>query len=199
MNITKPLEVIFGKIPVGLFLFLTIVGVLYFIFPDSVGTFLNSILASIRPIFVALDAILIFIFIISLQKGLVNRPSLATKPAREKHGKRTVQIRKKIIAEQWSAVTSKFAEGTPESAKLAIIDADRLADWILKAAGVKGEHMADRLEKMAGGKLATLDQLWRAHRVRNEIVHSPDFDLPMALAERTLKDYETFLHEVKAL
>lgn len=199
MDITKPIEAILSKIPVGLFLLLFIAGILYFFVPAGVENFFASIFDTVRPIFIVVDALLLFTLIFAINRGLANRPVLVNKPVKEKRGKRKVQMRKQFIAEQWAAISSKFSEGTPEAYKIAIIDADRLADWILRAAGVKGEHMADRLEKISASKLSTLDQLWRAHRVRNEVVHSPDFDLPARLAEQTLRDYEAFLREVKAL
>jgi len=49
------------------------------------------------------------------------------------------------------------------------------------------------------GHYSTLDKLWEAHRVRNNLVHTPDFNIPQAKAEEVVGDYEAFLKEVKAL
>ena len=56
--------------------------------------------------------------------------------------------------------------------KLAVIEADKLADTVLKKAGVKGESMAERLrqvEKIADRSV--YQRMWEAHKVRNELVH----------------------------
>ncbi|MDP3975076.1 MAG: hypothetical protein Q8P88_02220, partial [Candidatus Jorgensenbacteria bacterium] len=82
---------------------------------------------------------------------------------------------------------------------LAIIEADKLVDDALKTSGLQGEHMADRLEKLRVEDYPTLDRLWRAHRVRNELVHTPDFGINEGDAKDVLRVYEKFLKELGAL
>jgi len=65
--------------------------------------------------------------------------------------------------------------------------------------GLAGEHMADRLGQIKEAEVRTLDRLWRAHRVRNDLVHSPGFSLSLFDAKRVIDDYEAFLKEVKVL
>ena len=56
--------------------------------------------------------------------------------------------------------------------KLAVIEADKLADMVLRKAGIKGESMAERLrgvEKIVDRSV--YQRMWEAHKVRNELVH----------------------------
>jgi hypothetical protein len=56
--------------------------------------------------------------------------------------------------------------------KMAIIEADKLVDVILKKAGIAGNTMAERLRKVQ--KLVQrpiYSGMWEAHKLRNHIVH----------------------------
>lgn len=145
--------------------------------------------------FIILDSALLIILIISLKNGLKFRPD----PGVKTDSRGTTTLSRAVLRERWSEVKRKFEEDTPDALKLAIIEADKLMDHILKESGFEGEHMADRLEKLAPHGLLSFDRLWRAHRLRNEIVHSPGFELHRNLAERTMRDYEAFLKEVNIL
>jgi len=69
-------------------------------------------------------------------------------------------------------LTSLWGNIETMESKLAVIEADKLADMILKKAGVKGESMAERLrgvEKLIDRSV--YQRMWEAHKVRNELVH----------------------------
>jgi hypothetical protein len=114
-------------------------------------------------------------------------------------GRRVYTLGHAVIKERWEKVTRKFALGTPEGLALALIEADKVVDDVLKSLGLEGQHMADRLGQLSPDELKTFSRVWRAHRLRNEVVHSPDFYLTSADAERALDDFESFLKEVQAL
>lgn len=58
--------------------------------------------------------------------------------------------------------------------KLAVIEADKLLDYALKAQNFSGETMAERLNS-ATYKYPKLKKVWWAHKVRNYIVHDPNY------------------------
>lgn len=112
---------------------------------------------------------------------------------------RTSTLSRAVLRDEWAAIKNRFNEGTTASIKLAVIEADKLVDHILKESGFSGEHMADRLEKLAPHGLATFERLWRAHKTRNEIVHAIGSEVPESAARRAMEDYEAFLKEVRIL
>ncbi|MBS3903072.1 MAG: hypothetical protein KGZ30_01715 [Anaplasmataceae bacterium] len=114
-------------------------------------------------------------------------------------GRRVYTLGQAVVVERWERVMKKFATGTREGIALAIIEADKVVDDVLKSLGLEGEHMADRLGQLSPDELRSFDRVWRAHRLRNEVVHSPDYYLTTAEAERALDDFENFLKEVQAL
>ena len=59
--------------------------------------------------------------------------------------------------------------------------------------------MADRLEQLDLTQINTLDNIWRAHRLRNQLVHTPGYSVNQVDAQRFLKYYEDFLKEIGVL
>jgi len=78
--------------------------------------------------------------------------------------------------------------------KMAIIEADKLVDTVLKRAGIKGESMADRLrrcEKIVDR--SSYQAMWDAHKVRNQIVHEFDHGFDDNRANEVLWKMKKFL------
>ncbi len=103
------------------------------------------------------------------------------------------------LKERWEAILKRAAAGSPGSIKLAVIEADNFADDIMRRMGIRGQHMADRIEQLSPDDFTTLERLWRAHRLRNQLVHEPNFQISSEEAARVLDDYEAFLNEVGAI
>ncbi len=146
-------------------------------------------------IFILLDIGLAVCFVIVLAKALAERPSLHPHRAAAP----TLTARRAEVQDAWHKVQAKFGQGSIDSMKVAIIDADKLIDTMLKDAGFAGDSMAERLKQINPGSLSSYERLWRAHRLRNNLVHSHDFALTSGLADQAMKDFEAFLTELKYL
>jgi len=152
----------------------------------------------IRDAFIVLDVLLLFGFVWALAHAWKFRPNFDFKqtPGSEK---KIGTLRARITQERWQAIVKKFALGTAEALRLSVIEADTLVDSVLKGMGLEGEHMADRLGNLDAGDLKSMDNLWRAHRMRNDLVHTPGFTLAPKEAKMALDGYEAFLEELGAL
>lgn len=149
----------------------------------------------IKTVVIALDAFLLFGFVLSFVRGLHYRHGAHIR----RDSQRMFTLRDAAARERWDAIQSKHEAGTPEAMRIALIEADAYVDGVLRRFGLAGEHMADRLSRIDPEDVSTLDRLWRAHRVRNNIVHTPGFTLSAHEAKRALDDYEAFLTEVGIL
>jgi hypothetical protein len=156
--------------------------------------FLQSFLEFFKSLFIIIDGLLIFGFIVALKNAMAYRPNFVTRRPR-----RIITIRRAVVLEQWQSVRRKYDSGHPDSIRLAVIEADKVVDNILKQAGYPGEHMADRLARLPGDQLSSLSRLWRAHRFRNQLVHSPDYQPEPEQASQAMEGYESFLREIKIL
>lgn len=80
------------------------------------------------------------------------------------------------ISHDWRSIDDLISKGTPTHLRQAIIVADKTLDAALKDV-VAGDTMGDRL-KNAKDKFdyTTYDRLWKAHKLRNGIVHETSFE-----------------------
>ncbi|MFH0806733.1 MAG: hypothetical protein V1885_03360 [Candidatus Brennerbacteria bacterium] len=153
-------------------------------------------LYGVRWLFIFLDIAVIVAFVILFVKALNYRPKF-TRSHKKAGGKSPFDT--KLFSERWAKLEKHALSAPPQSCVLAIIEADKLVDDALRLMGLEGEHMADRLQKLRVEDYPSLDRLWRAHRVRNELVHTPDFGIDEGDAKDVLKAYQKFLKELGAL
>jgi len=72
-------------------------------------------------------------------------------------------------------------------------------DAVLKDYGFPGEHLADRLMSFTPEDMKSLNRLWDAHRVRNDIVHRPGAGISVGEGKKAIESYEAFLKELEVL
>jgi hypothetical protein len=87
---------------------------------------------------------------------------------------------------------------TPEGMMLAIIDADKLLDDVLKKKHFKGKTMGERLVS-AQRSLSDNDSVWYAHKLRNRLVHEPEVRLKKREAQTALAGFRRGLKDLGAL
>lgn len=151
----------------------------------------------IKIIFIFVSLVLAFGFLYALYHAWDFHPKFELK--RERAKKKMLTLRTAMLRERWESIVKKFSLGTPESARLAVIEADALVDTALKAMEIPGEHLADRLSSLDSEELKSIDNLWKAHRMRNDLVHTPGFIISSAGAKMALDHYEAFLKEIEIL
>ena len=103
------------------------------------------------------------------------------------------------MAKHWTRIRSRLDKGSEAEWKLAVIEADKLCDSILRRMGYLGETMSERLRNIKPAQLASVEQLQLAHKTRNTIVHDPQFYLSEYEARQAISHYETFLKEIQII
>lgn len=103
------------------------------------------------------------------------------------------------VTREWEAIGKRLETGDEANFKLAIIEADKLIDTLLKSMGYPGDSMGDRLKLIDASQLKSIQDLWDAHKVRNNIVHNAEFKLSYNEARNTIEQYEKTLREMEAL
>ncbi len=161
---------------------------------NPIGGYTLSVFNVIRIIFIVLDILLLLIFIYSLFASLKFRPDLKHRKPQVKS--RELILREKTFLPRWIKILETAKLATPEALKIAVIDADKLADDSLKQLGMKGETMADRIDEVTIEEIPSIDKLFKAHRIRNELVHNPDSEMSKHEAKKLLGDYEDFFRDI---
>lgn len=162
--------------------------------PSSFVTAAWEIYNTIAAIFIIGDVVLVVGFIVAYREAWRFHPTYESKKGAAAARRETMHDI--VMRERWHATMTKFALGTPEAARVAIIEADALVDAALKNMQIEGEHLADRLSNIESDDIASMPRVWRAHRMRNDLVHTPGFAVTPKDAERTMRDYEAFLKEI---
>lgn len=97
---------------------------------------------------------------------------------------------------RWKHISSLMEGGSESQWREAITEADIMLDDILKKRGYVGDGVAEKLKMLDAADLASLQDAWEAHKVRNQIAHEGSaFQLSETLAQRTLARYEKVFRE----
>lgn len=159
---------------------------------EFLGEFLSSNLGALQLVSLIISAAL-FSGIVYLTAKL-NLVGMSVDKLSEIIGKKDLSRRKSVKA--WQRVEQRMRVGDEAQVKLAVIEADKILDEILKMAGLQGETMADRLKRLNPAQLSNIESVWQVHKMRNRIVHEPDFHVTHAEAEYAVEVYRAALKEL---
>lgn len=80
-----------------------------------------------------------------------------------------------LVQNKWREITARQASGVA-GLKNALIEADKLLDYVMIQKGFTGETMGDRL-KSGGSAFSNLNAIWDAHKLRNQMAHDVEHDV----------------------
>lgn len=108
------------------------------------------------------------------------------------------EIAAKEKLSQWQVVLDHVNSESPAEWKIAILEADDMLDEILEDQGYVGDTVAEKLKTMSRTKIASYDDIWEAHKVRNEIAHGGaiDMDLSKKMARDTIAKFGNAFKEL---
>ncbi len=109
---------------------------------------------------------------------------------------KVLTLRDAILKERWQMILAKASAESPDAKKVAVIEADKLVDEVLRRLGVSGEHMADRIAQLSEDDFPGLKKLWNAHRLRNKIAHETRFEIDPTDVRNAIEGFELFLKRV---
>ncbi len=99
---------------------------------------------------------------------------------------------------RWSRVLDQTNASTPESWRLAILEADIMLNELLDLQGYRGETMADKMKRVDRATFNTIDDAWEAHKIRNLIAHAgAAHEISSREARRVIALYERVFREFK--
>jgi len=98
---------------------------------------------------------------------------------------------------QWTKISKRLETKKEAEYKLAIIEADSLLNDILEKMGYKGEMIGERLKQLDSTALPNVEELWQAHKTRNNVVYDPDYHLTFDQAKKTVAIYEKALRDLE--
>lgn len=80
-----------------------------------------------------------------------------------------------LVYRRWTEISHMQGQGGM-GLKNALMEADKLLDYVMQAQGFTGETMGERL-KRHGDRFSDLNGVWAAHKLRNQVAHDVHIDL----------------------
>jgi len=122
----------------------------------------------------------------------------------ERAAKLKSQLRPPAAAEgpydaRWKEVKEHLGSFRDAEWKFAVIEADRMVESVLEQGGFTGENMGEKLKGIGQNQLASINELWSAHKLRNLIAHDPDYHVQQRDAREAVGNFEKALRELGAL
>jgi hypothetical protein len=102
------------------------------------------------------------------------------------------------LKSKWLKIASRLESGVDSEYKLAVIEADSLFDEVLKNIGYKGEDLTEKLSKIKKDVLPSLDEIVKSHKIRDNIVHDPSYNLTYEEGKKVLEAFRKGLEELDA-
>lgn len=99
------------------------------------------------------------------------------------------------LSHRWETVVGHIDSPNQNDWKQAIIEADMILDSILTTMGYRGESVGEKLKRVATGDFQSVQDAWDAHKVRNDIAHTPGFELTHHDAKHTINMYRKVFEE----
>ena len=157
---------------------------------------------SIKYFFLTLDLALLVGIVLLFRVGLSYRIKVDLKalPPTVAELLKKSGVRDRYI-DRWKKLREDARVTPPASYTMAIMNADALVDELIQEVGFAGRDVAERFGRLnhIGLNQNVVNGIFRAHKIRNQIAHEPNFSLAAKDAERVLDLYERFLTEVKIL
>ena len=104
---------------------------------------------------------------------------------------------KRHLNKSWQKILIRLNKNDESNLRLALIEADNLFDDLLKQMRLPGESMADRLRYIDSSQVSNIDEIWRAHKLRNVLVHNHEYPITRNEMEFGVKAYEKALKELE--
>ncbi len=106
----------------------------------------------------------------------------SVKPANNSNG----GLNTELVKNKWSEIGAMQNSGAA-GLKNALIEADKLLDYVMIQKGFSGETMGERLQS-GGSAFSNLNAIWAAHKLRNQMAHEIQHDVVAAQFKQAISD-----------
>lgn len=166
---------------------------------EILSDFLESNIGRVLFLFIKIffEVFTIILFLVIVILVIKTRPANLIQEAIE--GVEAAQLEREKFQRKWKSVIEKLELRDEENLKSAVVEADQLLDEALKKLKCFGETISDRLKKLPPKSLSNLDEIKKAHELRNNVVYEDDFQLNFDDARKAIKTFEKAFKELEML
>lgn len=103
-----------------------------------------------------------------------------------------------VYQKRWMAIEQTLSRDVETSHQLVVLQADKLLDHALRAKGLPGKTMGERM-KSAQSMWSNANAVWSAHKLRNQIAHDNNVKVQYNDARRALGSFKQGLKDLGAI
>lgn len=102
-----------------------------------------------------------------------------------------------FVQQKLQEIDNLMQLGKPSNYSRAVLEADKLLDHLLKSFRAPGLTMGDRL-KSSRKRFSpeAYEAAWKAHKVRNEVVHNSEYEFMDYQAKSAIENYRRAINEL---
>ena len=116
--------------------------------------------------------------------------------------KNTVRIKtsSSFVRDKWIEIENLVQTKNPSSLKQSVIIADKILEQVIKdATGASTMGTGLKMSKNLFSDYAIYDKAWKAHKVRNSMVHDPSYDPPHYVLTDAIEQFKVVFKDLKLL
>ena len=139
-----------------------------------------------------MDILLLIFFALILVFGIVVFVILVSR------GKSSSVLNVDKFRTSWLTIEQSLKKDEPATYVVCVMEADKLLDHALKQRGFKGETMGERMKQMQKS-WSNANNVWSAHKLRNQIAHESEVKINYDNARRALGSFKQALKDLGAI
>jgi len=103
---------------------------------------------------------------------------------------------RELVTGEWEQIDILLSQKGPSQLRQALLKADKTLDNVLKDI-VSGETMGERLKNARDNfEYSVYDKVWKAHKMRNSLVHESGFEPPYHMVTSAVEDLRKALKQL---
>ncbi|MDI6603011.1 MAG: hypothetical protein QME57_02745 [Patescibacteria group bacterium] len=103
------------------------------------------------------------------------------------------------VEKEWQKIKRRLETEIESEWKLAVIEADKIMDNILNQKGFKKVSLDEKLDSLTPDSLSNIEEVKKAHKIRNNIIHDPNYRLSLEETKKVIAIYEKALIDLQVL
>ncbi|MFA5084166.1 MAG: hypothetical protein WC475_02160 [Candidatus Paceibacterota bacterium] len=96
----------------------------------------------------------------------------------------------------WQQIQKRLQAGDAENLKMAVAEADKILDELLKISGYQEKNMDERLGQITDAQLSNISDVWSAHKINQRLTKEKDFRINKQEAELIINIYKKSFQEL---
>ena len=94
------------------------------------------------------------------------------------------------IFKKWRKIKERLKKDNEAEYKLALIEADKMLNDVLKKMGYGEESLVEKLKRLSSSDVSNLEELLRANEICQDVIRDPDYKLTKEKAEEVINIFE---------